>query len=277
MKSNHHYQYRSFLYAVLVLFVLLAVVPYLWMFITSIKSQNDIYTKDFRFIPAAPTFANYLELLTRTKFVSNLYNSLVVGIGTVFLSLVISTMAAYGFSRFRFRGRAPLISSYLIIYMFPPVLLLVPLFTIMRGFGLLNTLTGLVIAYCTFSVPLSVWLMIGFINDIPKELEESAMIDGCNRVQAFFKIISPVLAPGLSATGSYIFIFAWNEFLYALMFTNEATRTLPVALEVFIGQFMIQWGLLTSGGVIIIIPVLILFFIFQRRLVQGLSAGAVKG
>jgi multiple sugar transport system permease protein len=135
----------------------------------------------------------------------------------------------------------------------------------------------LIIAYSTFTIPFAVWLLTGYLNDLPLSLEEAALIDGCSRPQAFFKIILPLTVPGVIATGIYIFITAWNEFVFAVMFTNQATRTLPVALQAFVGQFDIQWGLLSAGGVVTSLPILALFMVIQKRLVEGLTAGAVKG
>lgn len=161
--------------------------------------------------------------------------------------------------------------------MFPTVLLLIPLYSIMRKLGLLYTPGALILAYTTFTIPFSVWLLNGFLNDLPMSLEEAAMVDGCNRRTAFLKIVLPILGPCLVATGVYIFMNAWNEYTFAMMFTNNASRTIPVALKSLIGQLGVQWDLLTAGGIITIIPVCIMFFFAQKRLVEGMTAGAVKG
>jgi multiple sugar transport system permease protein len=147
----------------------------------------------------------------------------------------------------------------------------------MRRLGLLYTPSSLLLAYTTFTIPFSVWLLTGYINDLPSSLEEAAMVDGANRAQAFIKIILPILVPCLVATGVYIFMQAWNEYTFAVMFTNEKNRTIPVALKNLVGQLGVQWDLLTAGGIITILPVCIMFFFAQRRLVEGLTAGAVKG
>jgi multiple sugar transport system permease protein len=258
-------------------FVVFALFPFLWMLITSLKPEAELYTKHVQYWPQHPTLRSYAALFATTAFGHNMLNSLVVALATALISLTVATLAAYACSRYRFRGRALVLASSLLIYMFPPVLLLVPLFTIMRGLHLLNTLFALVVAYSTFAVPYSVWLLTGYFNDLPQELEEAAMVDGCSRAGAFARVIFPLAAPGLVATGIYVFIYAWNEFIYAVMFTNEASRTLPVALQTFVGQYLIQWNLLTAGGVITTIPVVVLFMFIQRRLIQGLTAGAVKG
>lgn len=161
--------------------------------------------------------------------------------------------------------------------MFPTVLLLIPLYSIMRKMGLLYTPGALILSYTTFTIPFSVWLLNGFLNDLPLSLEEAALVDGCSRFTAFFKVILPILNPSLIATGVYIFMTSWNEYTFAVMFTNTATRTIPVALKSLIGQLGVQWDLLTAGGIVTIIPVCIMFFFAQKRLVEGMTAGAVKG
>ena len=193
------------------------------------------------------------------------------------VSLTVSTLAAYAFSRFRFAGRKPLMLLFLTNNMFPTVLLLIPLYSIMRNLHILYTPWALVLAYTTFTLPFSVWLLNGFMNDLPMSLEEAALVDGCNRRQAFMRIVLPILGPSLVATGVYIFMTSWNEYTFAVMFTNNSSRTIPVALKSLIGQLGVDWGLLTAGGIITIIPVCIMFFFAQKRLVEGLTAGAVKG
>jgi multiple sugar transport system permease protein len=161
--------------------------------------------------------------------------------------------------------------------MFPTVLLLIPLYSIMRRLGILYTPSALVLSYTTFTIPFSIWLLNGYLRDLPIALEEAAMIDGANRAQAFIHIVLPVLAPCLVATGVYIFMTSWNEYTFAVRFTNPRNRTIPVALKNLVGQLGVQWDLMTAGGIITILPVCIMFFFAQRRLVEGLTAGAVKG
>ena len=161
--------------------------------------------------------------------------------------------------------------------MFPTVLLMIPLYSIMRQLGLLYTYPGMILAYATFSIPFSVWLIQGFIRDVPFELEEAALVDGCTRIGAFLRIFLPILTPCLLAAGVYMFMTAWNEFTLASLFTNPDTRTIPIALNSLIGQLGVDWGLLCAGGVITCIPVTVMFFFAQKRLVAGMTAGAVKG
>jgi multiple sugar transport system permease protein len=204
-------------------------------------------------------------------------NSLLVASLTSAISLTVSLLAAYAFSRYRFKGRKFFMTVFLTNNMFPTVLLLIPLFAIMRKAGILYTPVALILSYTTFTIPFSIWLLNGYLDDLPRSLEEAAMIDGANRAQAFLKIILPMLMPCVVATGAYVFMTAWNEYTFAVMFTNEGNRTIPVALKNFIGQLGVEWGMLTAGGIITIIPVCIMFFFAQKRLVEGLTAGAVKG
>jgi len=204
-------------------------------------------------------------------------NSLLVAALTTIISVTVSVLAAYSFSRYRFKGRKFLMSMFLTNNMFPTVLLLIPLYAIMRKIGILYTPASLVLSYTTFTIPFSIWLLSGFLDDLPLSLEEAAMVDGANRAQAFLRIILPILMPGMVATGAYIFMNSWNEYTFAVMFTNEANRTIPVALKNLIGQLGVEWGMLTAGGIITIIPVCIMFFFAQKRLISGLTAGAVKG
>lgn len=260
---------------VLLLFILF---PFYWTFITSVKPETELFGMTVTYWPKTFTWDSYKRLFTTTvNFFDAIKNSFIVASITTILSLTVSTLAAYAFSRYRFAGRKILMSAFLCNNMFPTVLLLIPLYSIMRSMDILYTPWALVLSYTTFTIPFSVWLLNGFLNDLPLTLEEAALIDGCNRAIAFFKIILPILGPCLVATGVYIFMTSWNEYTFAVMFTNTATRTIPVALKSLIGQLGVQWGLLTAGGIITIIPVCIMFFFAQKRLVEGLTAGAVKG
>lgn len=266
------------LYIPLVILMLFILFPFYWTFVTSIKPQDELYGAVVTYWPKHITFEAYEKLFTTTvNFLDAMKNSLIVACATTVVSLTASTMAAYAFSRYAFRGRKTLMSIFLCNNMFPTVLLLIPLYSIMRKMGLLYTPTSLVLSYTTFTIPFSVWLILGFINDLPMSLEEAALVDGCNRGTAFIKVILPILGPCLVATGVYIFMQSWNEYTFAMMFTNNASRTIPVALKSLIGQLGVQWDLLTAGGIITIIPVCIMFFFAQKRLVEGLTAGAVKG
>jgi len=251
--------------------------PFYWTFVTSVKSEGELYGQVVTYWPKAPTFDSYKKLFTEFNFLKPMANSLLVAAMTTVISLTVSLLAAYAFSRYRFKGRKTLMTMFLTNNMFPTVLLLIPLYSIMRKLGILYTPGSLVLSYTTFTIPFSIWLLSGYLDDLPLALEEAAMVDGANRAQAFLQIILPILAHSIVATGAYVFMTAWNEYTFAVMFTNEANRTIPVALKNLIGQLGVEWGMLTAGGIITIIPVCVMFFFAQKRLIAGLTAGAVKG
>ena len=261
----------------LILLLIFLLFPFYWTFVTSIKSASELNSITVVYWPQQPTLEAYRHLFEISNFLHPMKNSLIVALITTAVSLTVSTLAAYAFSRYRFVGRKFLMLLFLTNNMFPTVLLLVPLFTIMRRMGLLYKPTSLVLSYTTFTIPFSVWLLNGYLNDLPLSMEEAAMIDGANRTQAFTRIVLPVLLPRLLATGVYIFMQSWNEYTFAVLFTNENSRTIPVSLKMLLGQLGVQWDLITAGGIITVIPVCIMFFFAQKRLVAGLTAGAVKG
>ena len=265
------------LWVPLILLLVFLLFPFYWTFVTSIKTAEELNSITVIYWPRNPTFAAYRHLFQISNFLHPMKNSLVVALITTAVSLVVSTLAAYAFSRYRFPGRKPLMLLFLTNNMFPTVLLLVPLFTIMRRMGLLYKPASLVLSYTTFTIPFSVWLLNGYLNDLPFDMEEAAMIDGADRATAFIRIVLPILLPCLMATGVYIFMQSWNEYTFAVLFTNEKSRTIPVALKMLMGEMGVQWDLITAGGIITIIPVCIMFFFAQKTLVAGLTAGAVKG
>jgi multiple sugar transport system permease protein len=271
-------RFRSVMIAVLAIVMVAATVfPYVWILLTSIKPDAEIFTPDFHYLPQHATLDNYRQLLISTPIARYFVNSTIVASLSTMLALTVAVSAAYSFSRFRFRGRQVLMTLFLVIPMFPTVLILVPLFVIMRTLNLLGTYWALLVAYTTFVIPFSVWMLTGFFDGFPVDLEEAGMVDGCTRMGAVARILLPLALPGLIATGIYIFIVAWNEFLFALMFTTQQSRTLPVGLYSFIGEYSVQWGLLTACGVVVTIPVVTLFFLVQGHLIRGLTSGAIKG
>ena len=253
-----------------------AILPYLWLVLTSFKSNADIAAFPVRYLPTEWTLEHYRMLLARTSFAGNLLNSLIVAVGAVAVGLSVSLPAAYAFSRFRFFGRKILMTQFLVINMFPIVLIIIPLFVLMRQIGLLDTFLGIILGHSTFAIPFSVWMLTSYMNAIPTELDEAARMDGATRMQTLFRVLIPVVMPGIVTTAIYIFVTSWNEYLFAMMLSGQNVRTVTVALQLFIGEFSVQWGLLTAGGTLIAIPVTLLFLIIQKRLVGGLTAGAVK-
>lgn len=257
--------------------VLFALGPYLWMLLTSLKQESTLFSPDRTLLPAVVTLENYVRLFQKTTFLSNLGHSVIVSSGTMLLGLSVSITAAYAFSRFRFPGRRALMLQFLLVNMFPIVLLIIPLFVIMKNLGLLDTHLGLILAHSTFSIPFATWMMISYFDAIPRSLDEAAMVDGCTPVGAMFRVVLPLTVPGIIATGIYIFITSWNEYLYASVLAGQNVRTLTVAIQTLVGEYEIAWGLLTAGGVMGALPVTLLFMLIQKRLVAGMTQGAVKG
>lgn len=257
--------------------VLFAIGPYLWMLLTSLRVESTLFSPQRTLLPDTLTTANYLRLFTKTTFTVNLLHSLIVALGTVALGLALSIIAAYAFSRYRFAGRRALMLTFLLVNMFPIILLIIPLFVTMRVLGLLDTHLALVLAHSTFSIPFATWMMTSYFDAIPRSLDEAALVDGCTPLGAMFKVVLPLALPGVIATGIYIFITSWNEYLYASILAGQNVRTLTVAVQTLIGEYEIAWGLLTAGGVIGALPVTVLFLLIQKRLIAGMTQGAVKG
>jgi multiple sugar transport system permease protein len=265
-------------YGIVTIVIIFALFPLVWTFLTSLKPEADIITSELQYIPQRITVDNYVAIWNRSGFPTLIANSAVVTVFTLIMCVGIGSLAAYGFSRYHFRGRGALLLFYLVIRMFPVVLMLIPLFILLRNLGLLDSRFGLALAYTTFLLPLCVWMMKGFFDAIPIDLEDAARIDGCTRLGALFRVILPLARSGLVATSVFIGIGAWNEYLFALMLTtSQNSRTWPVGLQLMVGEFQLPWGSFSAGGIISIIPVIILFGIVQQTLVRGLTAGAVKG
>jgi len=276
MKNN--LKKKSLIILLLGLIVLYSVFPIVWTLITSFKPESDIVTNELQYIPENFTLANYSAIWNRSGYPRLIANSLQVTLITMVICMTLGTLAAYSLSRYQFKIRNQILLFYLVIRMFPLVLMIVPLWIMMRYFGLLNTHLGLAIAYTTFLLPLCVWMMKSFFDAIPPDLEDSARIDGCSRLTALFYVVLPLARGGLMATAIFIGIAAWNEYLFALMFTNsQESQTWPVGLALMVGEFQLPWGALSAGGIISIFPVILLFSLVQQTLVKGLTSGAVKG
>lgn len=264
------------IYAAILLAVILSIAPIFYLFITSFKPPELTFA-----IPPVwnftPTLANYQEVFAGGTFTRYFLNSLIVASSTTLVALVLGSFAGYGFARFPFRGNTTVRLGALIPQMLPPITIIVPLYVLFNAMTLIDTQIALIISYLTFSIPLSIWMTTGFFADIPVELEESAMIDGCTRLGAFFRISVPIAAPGLAATAVLSFIYCWNEFLYAVILTGRDARTLPVTITSFMTNRAILWGRIAAAGSLVLLPVLIFAIIAQRYLVRGLSRGAVKG
>jgi multiple sugar transport system permease protein len=270
--------------AVIWLVVLLgfAVIPMLWMLSTSLKGQFAALQQPPEWIPSHPTLEQYQTLLSPTGtvgpvFLRYFFNSLLVSITTTLLCVLVAVPAAYAFSRFQFPGRDLLFFAVLVRNMFPVVVFLIPLFILMRALHLVNTYGSLILTYMTFGLPLSIWLLKSFYDNIPEELERAARIDGASRFKAFWLIIMPLSTPGIIATAIYAFIAAWNEYVYALTFLNsESLLTLPVGLQHFFTEFATNWPGLMAAAFIMSVPVVVMFMVLQKQFVRALTEGAVK-
>ena len=263
--------------AALALLAIYCLAPFLWQVVTSVKPAAEL-TALPPLLPSRITFEHYAAIFGGHPVLRLILNSAIVAAGTTALALALGALAAYAVSVLRMRGRAAILGVALAVSMFPPIATVSPLFLLLNALGLRDTLAALVLTYSTFSLPLAVWLLAGFFDALPRELYVAARVDGCSAFGALWRVMLPLAAPGLLAAGLLVFIFAWNEFLFALSFTaTEAARTLPVGIALFPGLHEIPYGEIAAASVVATLPVVALAFAFQRRIVEGLTAGAVKG
>lgn len=266
----------------LTLLLLFAILPMAWMLLTSIKTQFAAAQYPPEWWPHSPTLQNYTRLLSPTsdvgqEFLTYLLNSVWVSSATTVIGVIIAVPAAYAFSRFRFPGRKTLFYAVLLRNMFPGVVFLIPLFIMMRNLRLVDTEWSLILTYLTFGLPLSIWLLKGFYDNIPPQLEQAARIDGASRFQAFLRVVMPLSSPGIIATTIYSFVQAWNEYIYALTFlTSKEKLTLPVGLQQFFTEYATDWPGLMAAAFIMSVPVVAIFLVLQRYFVRALAEGAVK-
>jgi multiple sugar transport system permease protein len=261
--------------AVIVVFCLL---PFYWLVNISLKTGPDLSSADL--FPPNPSLENYKSIFRNDDFTRALLNSAIVSLVTTFLGVVVGSFCAYALARLKMRGKFILLGVVLSITTFPQIAIAAPLFRLWSEIGLYNTLIGLVIPYLTFALPLSIYILVSFFREIPRDLEEAALVDGATHFQAFRKIVVPLAAPGLATTAILTFIAAWNEFLLATTLTSSVSaRTVPVAIAQFTGssEFEVPLGTQSAASVVISVPLILLVLLFQKRIVAGLTAGAVKG
>ena len=266
-------------YSMLVILALLCLAPIVVIFATSLRQQVQIFSEPLNFL-FAPTLENYRAVLQEDKLEVYLGNSLFVGVISTLITLVIGCMAAYGLARFRFTGRTTLAYTTLLLRTVPLAVLAIPVFVIWNQWNLVNSLWGLILLYVAVNLPFTIWLLYGFVLQVPIELEEAAAIDGCSPLRIFTSVFLPLMAPGLAAASIFTFRIAWNEFIFALTFiTREEMKTIPVAAAQLGGatQFEIPYGSIAAATIIGTLPLVVLVLFFQRKIIQGLTAGAVKG
>ncbi|OHV76986.1 carbohydrate ABC transporter permease [Rhizobium sp. LCM 4573] len=252
--------------------------PALWILFTSLKTEGELTEKPITWFPQAPTLANYVQAFSDQPLHLFLFNSFMVALLSTCLTLLVSVLAAYALARLNLRYRGLILSVIVAVSTFPLVTLLVPLFEIMRALNLLNTWIALILPYTVLSLPVCTLILVSFFEGIPRDLENAAMIDGCTRLGALFKVVVPLSAPGVFTAGILAFVNAWDEFLLALSFNSNPTlRTLPVGIQLYQGEFAFPWPVISAALVVGIVPVAILIVIFQERVVSGLTAGGIKG
>jgi ABC-type glycerol-3-phosphate transport system permease component len=262
---------------VLVLLVGTSAFPFYWAIVASFTPEARLF-QDPSLVPTELVLDHYRALFTERSFWLPIRNSLVVAGTTTAFCVVIGALCAYALARLQFRGKSALLGFILAVGMFPQISVVSPLYLLLRELHLINTYPGLVLPYLTFAMPLTVWLLVGFFRQLPAELEEAAMVDGAGRLRAFWEVIVPLAVPGIATTAILTFVYSWNEFLFALSFTLGPERqTVPVAIALFRGQYQVPWGQILAAAVVATLPVTLLVLAFQRRIVQGLTAGAVKG
>ncbi len=281
-RAQSYYLSRTLFYIVLAIIFVYIVFPFYWAFRSSITPDGELFVTPVHYFPAAPTFAHYEQVFGDGQFVRALGNSALVAVTSTVLSLFIGTVGAYALGRFRFKGRLPVMYLILSMTMFPSIAILGSLFDLVRRFGLYNNLISLIITYLVFTLPFTVWVLTSFFQSLPKELEEAAYVDGASPWETLYKVMLPLVAPGMVTTGLLAFIAAWNEFLFAVSFLQTPeNRTVPLAIFLFAtssgGGYEIPWGAIMAGTIVVTIPLIVLTLIFQNRIISGLTPGAVKG
>lgn len=276
-KSRNKKIRMAIAYIFIIIMVFLAITPFIYVILTALKTPEQIYDPN-QIIPTYITFDNFYQVIFKSNFVRYFLNSVFITVVTTAICMILSTMAAYGLTRYKIWGAEAIKMGVLMTRMFPGILLCVPFYIIMKNLHLIDSYVGLIMMYLSFTLPFAIWNTCAFFSTIPWELEEAAMIDGCSRVRSFFSVIIHVAKPGLFVTALLSFITSWDEYMYASIFINTTMKkTLQVGMQDFVGQYSVDWGLLMAAVVISLIPIFAFFALVQKNLVQGLSAGAVKG
>lgn len=265
-------------YIFISIFIILIIFPFFWQFMASIKPGDELYKMPPVWIPSSINFDFYKSIFFKRPFLTYLKNSSIVAGSSTLLAVFVSSFAAYALARLSFKGKKLIMSMVLAVSMFPGISIVSSLFIMMRQFNLLDSYIGLIITYITITMPLSIWTLTTFFKEIPYSLEEAAKVDGASPLKTFLMVIFPLAAPGLFTTAILVFISSWNEFLYSLVFnTKDIMRTVPVGIAMFPGDYSYPWGDIAAASVVVTVPLILLVLIFQRRIISGLTSGAVKG
>ena len=269
---------RTLIFAVIAVYLFITLAPLMWVLSTSFKPNQEAITFPPKFLPETPTLDNYLFVLTDPKLVISLFNSLSVSLASTGLSVAVSALGGYAFARFDFKGKNLLMSTILGLFMIPLVINIIPLYIMLSNIGLLNSLIALVLTFQIIIIPLNIFLLKNYFQTIPRELEEAALIDGCSKIRAFWHVIVPISMPGFIIAAILSFRFSWNEFVLPIVLSNKPdVMVFQVALYQFISLYRIDWGFLTAGINIALIPIVVLMLFFQKRMIKGMTLGAVRG
>lgn len=277
MTNTKKYLSKIALYLFIIAFVALLLLPFVWQFLTSIKSVQEISSIPAVWFPEKPHLDFYTNVFTKHPFLRYLMNSSIVAVATTVISILVGASAAYALGRLRFKGKGIILMLILGISMFPTIANLSPLYLLLKNFRLLNNYLGLIIPYITFSLPMAVWLLTNFFSQLPKGFEEAAALDGCSRFGTFFRIMLPLVTPGIFSAGLLVFINSWNEYLYALTFmTKQEMKTVPIGIALLPSNYELPWGDIAAATIVVTVPLILLVLIFQNRIISGLTTGGVK-
>ena len=252
--------------------------PFAWMISTAFKDSHEIFATPPTLIPHTWTLDNLQRLFTETRALTYFRNSIIVSFSTVAMTIAVATPAAYSLTRFRFKGREQIAATVLFTYMFAPIMIIIPFYVMMRFLGLTNTHFGLILAYTAFCLPFGLWMLRTFFQSIPLDIEQAAMIDGANRLQTVIYVVLPLAIPGVAATSIFTFILTWNDYIFArILISADTLKTLPVGIADLYNASVVDWGMIMAAGLLILTPVMGVFFVIQKYMVAGLGAGALKG
>lgn len=268
---------RFFIYLATIAFFAFFLLPIGWLVLSSFKTSEAISSSRLIPLPSDLTIANYAEMLRRSDFLGNFANSLFISLTVSVVTTLLASFGAYGLSRFALRGKQLFLLTALLPQFFPYVLMLIPFYLLMFRFGLVGTHIGIILAHTSITLPFTFWMLTGYFNGIPKELDQAALLDGCSRLGALFRVVMPIAVPGLVVAGFFAFTVSWSDYLFvSVLSQGNATATLPIGLQTFLSSIQVRWGLITAGTVLVVTPTILLFAVVQRRLVSGLTTGGVK-